>query len=94
MENIRYLVWKIDNSLIITKSIDEILNVNKEIIKSITKENVNDRTYISQLYYNKDNKTPDDIIEKYNSLYYKNLDLLEPYHILENDIQIIKKFNN
>jgi hypothetical protein len=92
--NIQYLIWKKDNSLIITTDLEEILNINKDEIKVITKENLNNRTYISELYFNKDNKTPNSIIEKYNLLYREKLNDIEAYHLTENDLKIIQTFNS
>jgi hypothetical protein len=97
MESIKYLIWKKDNSLIITTDLDEILNINKDDIKVITKENLNNRTYISELYFNKDNKDnkpPDTIIEKYNLLYLEKMNEIEPYHLTEKDLKIIRTFNS
>jgi hypothetical protein len=94
MTNIRYLVWKKDNSLIITENIDEILGIDKSEIKCITKESIKDRTYISELYFNKSNKTPEDIIEKYDNRYLQKMESLEPYHLNDKDKEIIYFFNS
>ncbi len=93
MSNTRYLIWKKDNSLIITENINEILVIDKNEIKCITKENLKDRTYISELYFNQNHKTPEDIIQKYDNLYSQKMYLLEPYHLNENDKEIIYFFN-
>jgi hypothetical protein len=94
MSSIRYLIWKKDNSLIITENINEIISIDKNEIKCITKENLKDRTHISELYFNRDDKkNPQEIIENYNNLYFQKIDSLEPYHLNENDKQIIYFFN-
>ncbi len=93
--NIRYLVWKKDNTLMmITENIDDIFNINKDDIKNITKEHKDDRTCKCELYFNKHYKTPEEIIDKYDKLYYLKLDLLEPFHLNEKDKKIIHYFNS
>ncbi len=95
LTNIRYIVWKKDNTLLmVTENINDIFAIDKNDIKIITKENKYDRTNTSELYYDTQNKTPEEIIEKYDKLYSIKLDLIEPIHLNDNDKKIIHHFNS
>jgi hypothetical protein len=93
MASIRYIIWKKDNSAIITFDPNEILKINKDEIRSISKENGVDRTYTTNLYVNSDIENPETIIQRYNSIYQIKTKLIEPYLMTDIDKNIIHNFN-
>lgn len=93
MSSIRYIIWKKNNTAIITFDPNEIFNLNKNEIKSIFKDNGIDRTYTTCLYIDTQQNNPEKIIERFDSIYRQKMNFLETYHMVDIDKKIIHEFN-